>query len=117
MRIKIAPVAVGISRPIGTYTALAPDGSSMVYAELTGPGIWQLVLKRRGSIKPTPLPGSEQAQNVVYSPNSERIAFRAGREIKKMPIGGGSTRDRAEQQRDQPQRCEELDSHWLTLFL
>ena len=91
MRQEIAPFASGLQRPIAAYTALAPDGSSMVYAELAAPESWQLLLKRRGSIVPTLLPGTEQARHPVYSPDGEWIAFVAGIEVKKRPIGDGPT--------------------------
>ncbi|NIW35050.1 MAG: hypothetical protein GWN32_00210 [Gemmatimonadetes bacterium] len=38
MRQEIAPVGGGMSRAVGTYSALAPDGSSMVYALATEDG-------------------------------------------------------------------------------
>ena len=92
MRQKIAPIARGMDRPVGTYTALAPDGSSMVYAvpEEDG-GSWHLWLKSRDAVEATLLPGTEGAQNIVYSPDGEWIAFAAGSELKKRPVGDGST--------------------------
>lgn len=38
MRQRIDPVAGGMTRAVGTFTALAPDGSSMVYALSTEDG-------------------------------------------------------------------------------
>jgi serine/threonine-protein kinase len=92
MRQEIAPVAGGMARAVGTYSALAPDGSSMVYALATDDGqsrnLW---LKPRDAAEATLLPGTEGAQNITYSPDSRWIAFAAGSELKKRPIGDGST--------------------------
>ena len=91
-RQKIAPVAEGMIRSIGTFTALAPDGSSMVNARLREDGQgWDLWLKPRDAAEATLLPGTEGAQNLVYSPDGEWIAFAAGSELKKRPVGDGST--------------------------
>ena len=38
MRQRIDPVAGGMTRAVGTFTALAPDDSSMVYALSTEDG-------------------------------------------------------------------------------
>ena len=91
MRQKIAPIAVGMDRPIGTYSALAPDGSSMVYAVREEGQSWNLWLKPRDAAEATLLPGTEGAQNIVFSPDGEWIAFAAGSELKKRPVGDGST--------------------------
>ena len=92
MRQKIAPIASDMDRPIGTYSALAPDGSSMVYAVREDNGqSWNLWLKPRDAAEATLLPGTEGAQNIAYSPDGEWIAFAAGSELKKRPIGDGST--------------------------
>jgi len=91
LRQQIVPIAPGLPRPLASFTALAPDGSSMVYAVEEEPGAWQLWLKPRNADEPTALPGTAQAQNVTYSPNSEWIAFVSGNELKKRPVGDGST--------------------------
>ncbi|MGK7311458.1 MAG: protein kinase domain-containing protein [Candidatus Longimicrobiales bacterium M2_2A_002] len=87
----LAPFARGTAydRPLGALTALAPDGSSMVYAEATDGG-WRLVLKRRGSAEATPLPGTEDARVPTYSPDGQEIAWVSGQELKKRPIEGGA---------------------------
>jgi serine/threonine-protein kinase len=64
----------------------------MVYAipEEGGRG-WQLWLKPRDAAEPTLLPGTENAQNIIYSPDGEWIAFAVGTELRKRPVGDGST--------------------------
>jgi len=89
-RMRLQPLSPDIPRAIGAFTALAPDGSSMVYARLEESGI-RLWLKARGSAEATLLQGTEGAQNVVYSPDGSSIAFATGSELRRRPIGDGST--------------------------
>ena len=72
--------------PFGQYTAIAPDGSSMVL-----PVDGQLALKMRGSTEITPIPGTEEGRNVTYSPDGQWIAYVIGTELFKRPLVGGST--------------------------
>lgn len=91
IRERIAPIGEGMARPVGTYAALAPDGSSMVYAMEVEEGRgWQLWIKPRGVADATPLSGTEMAQNAVYSPDSEWIAFVSEGELKKRNLRDGS---------------------------
>ena len=90
MRQRIAPFAPGLARSVGAFTTLAPDGSGMVYAVPEGDG-WQLWFKSRDAAEPTLLTGTAGGQNPIYSPDAEWIAFAAGPELKKRPIGDGST--------------------------
>ena len=90
MRQRIAPFAPGLARAVGAFTTLAPDGSGMVYAVPEGAD-WQLWFKSRDAAEPTLLTGTAGGQNPVYSPDAEWIAFAAGPELKKRPIGDGST--------------------------
>jgi serine/threonine-protein kinase len=63
----------------GWKFALAPDGSSYVYADTVGlESGWRLWLKERDEIEGRPLLGTEGATDVVYSPGGEWIAFTAG---------------------------------------
>jgi hypothetical protein len=91
LRQQIVPIAPERPRPLASFTALAPDGSSMVYAVADGAESWRLWLKPRGAAEATPLPGTEQAQNITYSPGSDWIAFISGNELKKRPVGDGAT--------------------------
>jgi serine/threonine-protein kinase len=92
LRQKIAPFAEGMARPLGAFSAFAPDGSSMVYARPDGEGdTWHLWLKPRDAAEATLLPGTEGAQNVTYSPDGLSIAFASRSELKVRPVGDGST--------------------------
>ena len=91
-RMTLEPFARGADydRPLGALTALAPDGSSMVYAEPEQGGDWRLVVKRRGSADAVPMPGTEAARVPTYSPDGREIAWVSGQELKKRPIEGGA---------------------------
>ena len=71
--------------PFGEYTAIAPDGSSIVL-----PADGQLALKIRGSTEITPIPGTEGGRNVTYSPDGQWLAYVVGTNLFKRPLVGGS---------------------------
>ena len=80
----------GLQAPLGRVAALAPDGSSMVLPIGSGAGDRQLALKMRSSIEITPIPGTEQALEVVYSPDAQWIAYQVGTDVLKRPLVGGA---------------------------
>jgi hypothetical protein len=75
----------GLSVEVGRFAALAPNGASMILP-LDG----QLGLKLAGSSDVTPIPDTEGARDVVYSPDGEWIAYAVGNEIFKRPLTGGA---------------------------
>ena len=81
---------LGLQAPLGRIAALAPDGSSMVLPIGSGRADRQLALKMRGSIEITPIPGTEQAREVVYSPDAQWIAYQVGADVLKRPLVGGA---------------------------
>ena len=80
----------GPQAPLGRIAALAPDGSSMVLPIGSGAADRQLGLKMRGSTEITPIPGTEQAQDVVYSPDGQWISYIVGADVLKRPLVGGA---------------------------
>ena len=74
-----------VEAEFGRYSALAPDGSSMIL-----PVGDQLALKMRGSTEIIPIPGTEQGRDVVYSPDGQWIAYAVGSNLFKRPLTGGS---------------------------
>ena len=80
----------GPQAPLGRVAALAPDGSSMVLPIGSGGGNRQLALKMRGSTEITPIPGTEQVLEVVYSPDAQWIAYIVGADVLKRPLVGGA---------------------------
>ena len=92
LRQELAPMWGEMERPIGKYSALAPDGSGIVFARTDDIAAgWQLWYKSKGSVEAVALGGTEGARNVIYAPDSERIAFVSGTDLKSRPIGDGST--------------------------
>jgi serine/threonine-protein kinase len=75
---------------IGRYAALAPDGSSMIVPIATASGAQALGLKLRGSSDVTPIPDTERAADVIYSPDGQWIAYMIGSDFFKRPLIGGS---------------------------
>ncbi|MEE8115543.1 MAG: hypothetical protein V3T28_00440, partial [Gemmatimonadales bacterium] len=69
--------------------ALSPDGVILAFRDDRQDGL--LWVKRRGQLDPTSIPGTERAQNPVFSPDGEWIAFVADGRIKKVRAAGGAT--------------------------
>ncbi len=75
---------------VGSFVALAPDGSSMIVPMTTASGARALGLKLRGSTEVTLIPDTENARDVIYSPDSQWIAYTSGGDVFKRPLIGGS---------------------------
>ena len=81
----------GLQAPLGRVAALAPDGSSMVLPIGSSiEGDRRLALKMRASTEIVPIPGTEQARDVVYSPDGQWIAYSVASDLFKRPLVGGS---------------------------
>jgi serine/threonine-protein kinase len=82
---------LGLDGPVvGHSVALAPDGSSMTVPIESPTGEVQLGLKMRDATAITPIPGTEEARGVVYSPDGGWIAYAIGADLYKRPLIGGS---------------------------
>ncbi len=68
--------------------AYSPDGSTIVIKSNVQNG--RLWLKRRGELNPTPLPGTERANNPVFSPDGKWIAFTRDGQVRKVGLDGGA---------------------------
>ncbi len=91
-RHRIPAFGANVARPIGKFTAIAPDGSSFVYPVSPDSGdTWQLWIKPANAVDPRPIPNTEMGQNATYSPDSEWIGFFAGVELKKLRLSDGFT--------------------------
>ncbi|MGN6392373.1 MAG: protein kinase domain-containing protein [Gemmatimonadales bacterium] len=67
--------------------ALSPDGSALAIVDNTPNGrIW---LKRRGALRPTPIPGTENGAFPTFSPDGQWLAFLDGPRLKKVRLGEG----------------------------
>ncbi|MBK5293499.1 MAG: serine/threonine-protein kinase [Acidobacteriia bacterium] len=69
--------------------AVAPDGSSIVYAATAKGSSSALWLRPLRSLTPRKLDGSEGASYPFWSPDSRHVAFFADKKLKKMRIPGG----------------------------
>lgn len=78
--------------PFGEYTAVAPDGSSIILPVAASGGGFQLAVKMRGSTEITPIAGTEAGRNVVYSPDGQWIAYVVGTDLFKRPLAGSPVR-------------------------
>jgi serine/threonine-protein kinase len=70
-------------------TALAPDGSAIVFRTDTteGNSLW---IKERDRAMPVPLPGTEGGRAPFFSPDGQWIAFSADGRLNKIARGGGA---------------------------
>jgi len=69
--------------------ALAPDGNTLVLKDAHQNGL--LWAKRRGMLDLAPIAGTERAEDPVFSPDGQWIAFIADGRLKKMRATGGPT--------------------------
>ena len=80
----------GIDAPFGHLAAIAPDGSSMVLPLGSWPSDYRLGLKLRNSTEIVPIPGTENAQDIVFSPDGQWIAYVRGGDLVKRQLAGGA---------------------------
>ena len=72
--------------------ALSPDGSTIVYVGLAPDGGRQLWQRRLPELEPEPIPGTEEANSPVVSPDGLSVAFNSnpGRSKRTVSLDGGS---------------------------
>ena len=68
---------------------LSPDGNRLAFVGRQG-GVNQLYLRSMESLETKALPGTEEASLPFFSPNGQWIGFFAGRQMKKISVGGGA---------------------------
>jgi Tol biopolymer transport system component/tRNA A-37 threonylcarbamoyl transferase component Bud32 len=74
---------------LGPALTIAPDGAAIVVRDNAQNG--RLWLKRRGELTATPIPGTERANDPVFSPDGQWLAFIADGHLKKIRVSGGAT--------------------------
>ncbi len=95
MSVARYPTTLGASGPLdgiafAVEAALSPDGASLVFrSPLTGPG--QLYIKRRDEVVARPLAGTEGGSGPFFSPDGAWIGFVANRQLRRIPIAGGTS--------------------------
>jgi serine/threonine protein kinase len=67
----------------------SPDGKHIAYVSYRSDGVSQLYLRALNNAQSKPIPGSEGANQPVFSPDGQWIAFFAQGKLKKISIAGG----------------------------
>jgi eukaryotic-like serine/threonine-protein kinase len=79
-------------RPSRTAMAISPDGRTVVFSAIKGPGLNQqpvLYLRPLDRVEATPVPNTDGAIAPVFSPDGRWIAFWTGKILRKVPVAGG----------------------------
>ena len=82
-------------RPFATFTSwsatVSPDGRFLVYAGAGGPGNYQYYVRRIDQLEARPLPGTVNANQALFSPDSKWLAFEtvSTGKLSKIPLDGG----------------------------
>jgi hypothetical protein len=69
--------------------AISPDGKTAAWADSEA-GTWRIFVRRLDESEAHVLPGTENAQELFFSPDSKWLGFFAGGKMKKIPLGGGA---------------------------
>ena len=79
----------------GGAFVLSPDGRQLAFYAAGTDGVQRLWIRPLDSLEARPLPGSEGSgvnpAAVVWSPDSQSIAFDAGEKLKKIAVSGGQS--------------------------
>jgi hypothetical protein len=87
---SVLPIASGQLQYDTFHTlAISPDGKTVAWVESEG-GIWRINLRRLEEVDAHTLPGTENAQQLFFSPDSKWLGFFAGGKLKKISLGGGA---------------------------
>jgi serine/threonine-protein kinase len=76
-------------RPSGGNMTVSPDGSMILYHAVVG-DTFQVMRRRLDDVVATPIPGTERAQMVTFSPDGQQLAFFSGGAIRTLPVAGGT---------------------------
>ncbi len=82
------PQALGSSGLGSPALALSPDGTKLVYLSRSG-ATTQLYSRRMDQLEARPIPGTEDADGPIFSPDGEWLAFFAEGKLKKVAVAGG----------------------------
>jgi serine/threonine-protein kinase len=76
---------------VASRATIAPDGSSIVFGDSIG-GTPQLLRKRRGESKATPIAGTEGGVSPFFSPDGRWIGYiTTDNKLRKVPVVGGGS--------------------------
>jgi serine/threonine-protein kinase len=74
----------------GPAAVISPDGSVLALVAQNGSGPSLLYIRRLDQLQATPLPGTTNARNPFFSPDSQWIGFFADAKLKKISVAGGA---------------------------
>ena len=75
---------------LGRTVALSPDGRTLVYAAVDSGGSSRLFKRAMGDLSQQPIAGTDGAQQPFFSPDGRSVGFWDGRQLKKIPVEGGT---------------------------
>ena len=73
-----------------TFLAVSPDGSQLVYVASAPEAGRRLWLRTLAALEAQPIPGTEGAVSVFWSPDGRSIGFFAGTKLKRLDLPGTS---------------------------
>ena len=74
---------------VGVGYALSPEGQRVIYVAAALDGALQLWERRLDDVAPEPIPGTEDADNPVFSPDGQSVAFWTPEGVKTVSLLGG----------------------------
>jgi Tol biopolymer transport system component len=80
------PPSVALTTAPGTDLVLSPDGRTLVFGN-TPSGLFRRSVE---SFAVEPVRGAENGGSPFFSPDGKWIGFRAARQLRKVPVGGGT---------------------------
>jgi eukaryotic-like serine/threonine-protein kinase len=101
------------ARLVASQVAIAPDGSSIVYADSSA-GTLMLWRKMRDAVSAVPMPGTEGGVSPFFSPDGRWVGFHTlDRKLRKVPVGGGGAVTLAENGGFNYKAAAWLDDHTI----
>lgn len=71
------------------WPMISPDGQLLTFRATDTLGVSRTYVRPVSALEANALPGTEDAGRHFWSPDSKYIAFFAGQQLKKVPVGGG----------------------------
>jgi eukaryotic-like serine/threonine-protein kinase len=82
----------------GAVDFISPDGRKLIFNASDADGKTQLWIRSIDSLSAQPIPGTEQANQAFWSPDSQFIGFFAGGKLKKAELSSGAVQTLADTQ-------------------